>query len=103
MNQQKLDQLKAAGGVAVELIEEIEHLRAMNAKAVICMDEQKARIDKQLSCLAEMSSMCVGELTMGYRLDAQYIGQAIYGCTGKTNPELNDMVSKNETIRRLDK
>ena len=41
-----------------------------------------------LSVLSEISSMCVGELAIGYKLDAQTIGQMIYEATGLTQPEL---------------
>ena len=43
-----------------------------------------------LEVLSEISHMCIGQLTMGYRLDANYIGEIIYEATGMTNPELND-------------
>ena len=40
--------------------------------------------------LAEISNMCVGDIAMSYKLDAQYIGELIYNATGMTNPELNE-------------
>jgi hypothetical protein len=38
--------------------------------------------------LADISSMCVGEIAMGYKIDAGCIGQMIYEATGMTQPEL---------------
>ncbi len=38
--------------------------------------------------LYEISSMCIGALTMNIPLDAQYIGNEIYNATGMTQPEL---------------
>ena len=38
--------------------------------------------------LYEISSMCVGALTLSIPLDAQYIGSEIYNATGMTQPEL---------------
>lgn len=96
MNQLKINQLKAAGGVAVELIEHIEYLQKTIDLANKCMKEKQERIDRQLSCLTDISNMCVGDIAMGYKLDPHAIGQAIHECTGKTNPELNEMVNKNE-------
>lgn len=47
------------------------------------------QIKKLEAALTDISNMCIGELAMGYRLDAEAIGQLIYEATGKTNPELN--------------
>ena len=44
---------------------------------------------KLLSALCEISNMCIGDITMGYKLDANHIGELIYEATGKTNSELN--------------
>ena len=41
------------------------------------------------AALAEISNMCIGEIAMGYKLDAQCIGELIWNATGLTNPELN--------------
>jgi len=42
-----------------------------------------------IELLADISNMCIGDLAMGYRLDAQEVGQMIYEATGMTNTELN--------------
>jgi len=48
-------------------------------------------VENALLCvLSDISGMCVGEIAMGYRLDAQAIGEMIYKATGMTQPELND-------------
>ena len=41
-----------------------------------------------LDLLTEISQMCIGEISLNYKLDAQYIGQRIYEVTGLTAPEL---------------
>ena len=41
-------------------------------------------------CLADISNMCVGDITMGYKLDAANIGEVIYEVTGLDNPALNE-------------
>ena len=51
--------------------------------------------DKLLDCLAEISSMCVGEVAMNYKLDALCIGQMIYEATGLTQPDLFKKVNSN--------
>lgn len=42
--------------------------------------------------LCAISDMCIGEITMNYKLDAEYIGQVIYQATGKSNPDLHDEI-----------
>lgn len=51
--------------------------------------------EKLLECLAEISSMCVGEVAMNYKLDAAYIGNMIYEATGLTQTELVKVVNDN--------
>ncbi len=51
---------------------------------------------KLLKCLSEIQSMCVGELTMNYKLDAQSIGEMIYKATGKTEPLLRAHIKEIE-------
>ena len=45
---------------------------------------------KLLECLAGVSNACIGELAMGYRIDANAIGEDIYKATGLTNKQLNE-------------
>jgi len=47
-----------------------------------------------LCALANISNMCIGEIAMGYKLDAQAIGETIWKATGMTNQELNDYAAK---------
>ena len=37
---------------------------------------------------SDISQMCVGEIAMGYRIDAQSIGEYIYSVTGLNSEEL---------------
>jgi len=50
--------------------------------------------DKYLAVLCEIQNMCIGEITMSYKLDAEHIGAMIADVTGMTNPELNKLVSE---------
>jgi len=50
--------------------------------------QEASDLTELLCVLADISSMCVGEIAMGYRLDAQEIGKMIYVATGMTQPEL---------------
>ena len=45
-----------------------------------------------LAALTDISNMCIGTLTMGYKLDPEHIGELIHSATGLTNPELNNLV-----------
>ena len=56
------------------------------------MREIKFRDEREILRLLEelddIQSQCIGELAMGYKLDAQSIGESISKATGMTNPEL---------------
>ena len=56
---------------------------------------EKERI-KLLSCLLDISDGCIGEITMNYRVDAEYIGRKIYAATGMTNPQLTEALKEQE-------
>ena len=56
----------------------------------------KEEVNKLMEVLTDISSMCIGEIAMGYKLDAQAIGEMIYIATGKTNAELNDYMKEVE-------
>jgi hypothetical protein len=60
--------------------------------AILEHDAITARVDELEAALCEISNMCIGELTMSYRLDANCIGELIWEATGMANPELNDSV-----------
>ena len=45
---------------------------------------------KLLSCLYDIQQMCIGEIAMNYRLDAEYIGNMISETTGMTVRELEE-------------
>ncbi len=63
-----------------------------STQAIINQDKKIAGLEQKLnkcqSVMADISSMCVGELTMNYKLDAMCIGEMIYQATGMTQPEL---------------
>jgi len=52
---------------------------------------------KYLKALAEIQNMCIGEIAMGYRLDASYIGELIHDVTGMTSPQLNQYIAEQES------
>ncbi len=47
-----------------------------------------------LQSLYEIQSECIGELAMGYKVDAQGIGSRISIVTGLTNPELLQLLER---------
>lgn len=70
----------------------------------VSMSDEQVRVctgavvdhDILIGALTEISNMCIGNLTMNYSLDSQYIGELIYRSTGLTNPELNEFVGQLE-------
>ena len=56
--------------------------------------DQPLQLSALLCVLADISSMCVGEIAMNYKLEAQAIGEMIYEATGMTQPELSDYARK---------
>lgn len=60
--------------------------------AWIAFKDQQEKIKKLMECLASISNGCIGELAMGYKLDANSIGEEIYAATGLTNTQLNEAV-----------
>jgi len=50
--------------------------------------ELKAHLAEHYQVLSDISSMCIGEIAMNYKLDANCIGQEIYELTGLNSPEL---------------
>jgi hypothetical protein len=57
------------------------------------------KVDVMITALCDISNMCIGDIAMSYRLDAQDIGELIYKATGMTNPELNSYV-KSRIIKK---
>ena len=51
------------------------------------MEEENRKL---IELVTTISNMCIGEVAMGFTLDAEEIGQMIYTATGLTNPQLND-------------
>jgi hypothetical protein len=58
--------------------------------------KMKEEVNKLMEVLTDISSMCIGEIAMGYKLDAQAIGEMIYIATVKSNAELNDYMKEVE-------
>lgn len=79
-------------------ISEKEYARLLDCEQAITA--RGSAEDGALSLLCEIQSMCMGEVTMGYRLDAHYIGQIITSFTGLSCPELRELV---EAIERKNK
>ena len=53
---------------------------------------------KLLSCLFDIQQMCIGEIAMNYKFDAEYIGRVISETTGMTVSELEEKL-KHEQIK----
>jgi hypothetical protein len=64
----------------------------ISAALVIEMVERIVALEKEriklLSCLLDISDECIGEITMNYKVDSEYIGGRIHASTGMTNPQL---------------
>ena len=56
---------------------------------------EKERI-KMLWCFLDISDECIGEITMNYRVDSEYIGGRIQAATGMTHQQLWDAVKEQE-------
>ena len=54
---------------------------------------------KLLSCLYDIQQMCIGEIAMNYKLDAEYIGRMISQTTEMTVIELEDKLKQYEQIK----
>ena len=54
---------------------------------------------KLLSCLYDIQQMCIGEIAMNYKLDAEYIGRMISGTTGMNIRELEEKLKQHEQIK----
>jgi hypothetical protein len=55
------------------------------------LNKEKSKLK---AALCEISDMCIGNSTMSYLIDADYVGQLIYAATGMTNPELSESVKE---------
>ena len=51
---------------------------------------------KLLSCLFDIQQMCIGEIAMNYKLDAEYIGRMISETTGMNVRELKEKLKQHE-------
>ena len=74
----------------LRMLEERDELQAENER----LKSEQSERGKLLAALSDISSMCVGEVAMGARLDAEYIGQLIYSATGLTQPELAKLTAE---------
>ena len=54
---------------------------------------------KLLSCLFDIQQMCIGEIAMDYKLDAEYIGRMISETTGMNVRELEENLKQHEQIK----
>ena len=54
---------------------------------------------KLLSCLYDIQQMCIGEIAMNYKLDAEYIGRMISETTGMNVIELEEELKQYEQIK----
>ena len=71
-------------GSFVKYVDVMEHIAEL----------EKERI-KLLSCLLDISNECIGEITMNYRVDSEFICGRIQATTGMTRSQLGDAVKWN--------
>ena len=55
------------------------------------LEKQNAKL---LECLSDIQQQCIGEIAMGYKMSAEFIGNSIYEVTGLTEPELRAKVQQ---------
>lgn len=67
MNQLKLNQLKAAGGVAVELIEHIDYLKKTIDITAMCMSEKQIENELLKDFLRDCVSCNCGDISANAR------------------------------------
>lgn len=102
LKEEECKQLQQDKAELVELVDtQAERIKTKDqlndglAKEVISLTEENKQLKQDkaefLSAMTEISNMCIGEMTMGYKLDAQYIGALIFKATGLTNPQLNEL------------
>lgn len=67
---------------------------AINNHDRLTEENAKLRQEKEILLheLCSIQSACIGQIAMGYSLDAEVIGQGISIATGMTNPELNKLL-----------
>lgn len=58
-------------------------------EAALYIEDLEVKNEKLIGALTDISNMCIGEMAMGYKLEAETIGQLIFETTGMTNTELN--------------
>lgn len=51
---------------------------------------------KLLSCLYDIQQMCIGEIAMNYKLDAEHIGRMISETTGMSVRELEERLKHDQ-------
>lgn len=76
------------------LIDSIERKREAITKQAERIKELEDKNTDLLQSLYEIQSECIGELAMGYKVDAQGIGERISIVTGLTNPELLQLLER---------
>ena len=76
--------------------DELESLEAENQVLRNELEALKASNISNTKVLSAISQMCIGQVTMGYSLDAEYIGRCIYEATGMTSLELEEHANKLE-------
>ena len=52
-----------------------------------------------LSCLFDIQQMCISEIAMNYKLDAEYIGRMVSETTGMNVRELEEKLKQHEQIK----
>lgn len=78
-------------------MEKPEFCCGVDAKQQEEIKEIEQENKKLIGVLTGISNMCIGDLAMGYSLDAGSIGNMIYTATLKTNSELNEHMKRIES------
>ena len=90
---------KVDSGLKRDLQVTCEYLDGVSVPETITkLKERIAELEKEriklLSCLLDISDECIGEITMNYKVDSEYIGGRIHASTGMTNPKLREALKE---------
>lgn len=84
------------GFASVGVIALLESACAVMEQQQEDLEQLRKERDELLRELCDIQGMCIGEITMGYKLDADSVGCGISKATGMTHPELLAKLNKTE-------
>ncbi len=83
--------------IGVEMLNENEVLDIMKNdlyQANERIKELELSNEKMLDCMYSIYNMCIGDLTMGCKIDANAVGEEIFCATGMTIEQMRTLMEK---------